>query len=185
MIVYPDQKTAQKRSKEHIQPIITESPPLAKHLTGNQDDFQILIYHLDRMTANLVWSGSPSALAAEPVRYLFRDEFAKFQGATDKEADAMSLSARRTTSYDWMARILDCTTPTTTYATGWTDLITGTYNRYWAPCPHCNEFQVLVFSQFDFPSKGQDEDYADYLVRIKKETFYKSSELVCSVEKIL
>ena len=172
MIVFPDQTTGKKRSKEHIQPVILESPKLARHLTDDKDDFQNFLYHLDRMTVYIVWAGSPSALASEPVRYLIRDEFAKYPDATKKEADAMSLSERRTISYSWMSRILDCTTPTVTNATGWQDLINGTYRRYWIPCPHCGEMQILIFAQVDFPGREPEEEYTAYLIRVKKAVCY-------------
>ena len=173
MIVYPDQATAKRRSREHLQPIIEDSPVLKKHLTSNKDDFGLFSYHLKRCTVNLSWAGSPTALAAEPVRYLFRDEFGKFAGATKKEADAMSLSARRTTSYSWMARILDCTTPTREKEAGWIDLITGTYHRLWLPCPHCKEDQLLVFDQIKFPGRDTEEVWALYVAKVRKETYYE------------
>ncbi|MCK5127555.1 MAG: phage terminase large subunit family protein [candidate division Zixibacteria bacterium] len=173
MIVYPDQSTGKRRSKEHLQPIIEDSPVLKKHLTSNRDDFGLFSYHLKRCTINIVWAGSPTAVAAEPVRYLLRDEFAKFPGATSKEADAMSLSERRTTSYSWMARILDCTTPTRERETGWMDLLGGTYNRLWVPCPHCKEMQVLVFAQIKFPGRETEEEWALYLTKVKEKTYYE------------
>lgn len=173
IIVFPDQTTGKKRSKEHIQEIINASPDLKKHKTGNKDDFQNFLYHLDRMTVNVVWAGSPSALASEPARYLIRDEFAKYPDATSKEADSMSLSERRTISYSWMARILDCTTPTITNATGWQDLSNGTYKRFWVPCPHCNYMQVLIFENFKFPGREPDEDYTEYKNRVKENIVYR------------
>lgn len=170
--VYPDEKTAKKRSTRHLQPLIQDSPRLRNHIPRG-GKLEKLEYVLDRMTVGFAWSGSPSALASEPIRYLIRDEIAKFKGASSKEADALSLSERRTISYGWMARILDATTPTLKNAPGWQDLIDGTYEKDEVPCPYCGKHQVLVFAQFKFPHIEQGEEKTSYRRRVLKETYYE------------
>jgi len=176
MVVYPEQQLAKRRSRKHLRPLIEDSPVLARHMTGKKDDLQLFEYNLDRMTVIIAWSGSPSQMAGEPIRYLFRDEFAKFAGATDKEADALSLSERRTISYTFMKRIFDVTTPTIRDAAGWRDLVHGTFETYHVPCPHCGEFQPLRFPQFKFPSRDKDEKFIHYRNRVLKNTYYECEQ---------
>jgi phage terminase large subunit GpA-like protein len=172
MVVYPDKSLASRRSKKHLKPLVEDSPILKKHVLKS-DDLNIFEYKLDRMDIILAWSGSASQMASEPIRYLLRDEIAKFAGATDKEADSLSLSGERVKSYSWMARIFDITTPTLKTAAGWIDLENGTFKRYHVPCPHCGHEQHLVFSNIKFPSQEKEESLSKYKRRVAKETYYE------------
>ena len=183
MMTFPDKELCSRRSKIHLQPLFTDSPVLAQHLTGNRDDMQILSTKFDRMDFILAWAGSASQMASEPIRYLIRDEIAKYKGASEKEAGPLDLSARRTISYGFMARILDATTPTLPGEPGWTDLIEGTYEEFYVPCPKCGEMQVLRFKNFKYPpqkkgTKGTKkkketpgETKGEYFTRVIKESY--------------
>lgn len=179
MFVYPTGSLAKRRSRKHLQPLITGNPALARHLTGRPDDFQIYEYMLDRMSVNIVWAGSPSELAAEPVKYLKRDEIDKFPGETDAEADAMSLSEMRTESYGWTRRIVDVSTPTTMSGPVWGALLGGTYRERYLPCPSCGEMQVLKFRQIKYPDRRNDEDFISYQNRVKVDSYYECAAPGC------
>ncbi len=173
MVIYPDQDTGKRRSRKYLRPMFEDSPCLKQHLTGDKNDMQIFEYKLDNCVILLAWSGSPSQLAGESIRYLLRDEIGKFAGATKKEADSMSLSERRTIRFSYLARIFDVTTPNLKDAAGWDDLIKGTFEKFHVPCPHCGKKQVLVFKQFKYPAMLADEKQATYEKRVLNETYYQ------------
>ena len=172
LIVYPVQPLARRRSQKHLKPLIQDSPSLAKHIPpgAKLDNFE---FQLDRLNVSIAWSGSPSMMASEPIRFLLRDELDKFKGATQKEADSISLSERRTVSYSFLSRIFDASTPTVKDGPTWQGLLNGTFERFHLPCPHCGASHYLKFAQFKFPSKTEGEDSKDYLRRVAKETFYE------------
>lgn len=143
MVVYPDRTTAKRRSRKHLRPLIEDAPVLKRHTTGKTDDLQTFEYKLDRMTVNLAWAGSPSMLASEPIRYLVRDEFAKFRHLDKSEAHPVELSARRVISYSHLAKIIDATTPGLAGKVGDADIKNGTYHECWVPCPHCGKPDLL------------------------------------------
>lgn len=156
MIVYPDKNTAKRRSRNHIRRLIDDTPALAKHRTHHGDDLQTFEYSLDRMTINLGWAGSPNVLASEPVRYLKRDEIGKFKHTDKSEAHPLELSARRTVSFDYLAKIFDATTPALVDAPGDKDLKESTFHEFWVPCPRCGkphdvkDVPWLVVNPLDF-----------------------------------
>lgn len=139
MIVYPDKNTAKRRSRNHIRRLIDETPALQRHRTHKEDDLQTFEYALDRMTINLAWAGSANVLASEPVRYLKRDEIAKMKHTDKSEAHPLELSARRTVSFDYLAKIFDATTPALVGMPGDKDLKESTFHEYWVPCPRCGK----------------------------------------------
>lgn len=144
MIVYPDRTTAKRRSRKHLRTLIEDAAVLRRHTTGKADDLQTFEYKLDRMTINLAWAGSPSMLASEPIRFLIRDEIAKFRHMDKSEAHPVELSARRVISYSHLAKIVDATTPGLAGRVGDRDIRAGTLHECWLPCPSCAKREAVA-----------------------------------------
>jgi phage terminase large subunit GpA-like protein len=144
MIVYPDQASARRRSKKQIQPIIRASLPA--EITDDEDDFQLLEYHLRSCFIGLAWAGSPNILAGEPCKHVKLDEEGKFPGKSDEEADAKRLALRRTISYGEFGNSFSCTTPSLEARPGWRDWKDSTQCQCYVPCPKCGTHQVMYFS---------------------------------------
>lgn len=164
MMVYPTETMTKRRSRRHLQPIIWENEVLKKHLTGNPNDIQLYELTFDKMTWLLSWAGSPGVLAMEPIRYLIRDEKAKFKRIDKEEADPLSLSERRTLSYDWLAKVFDLTTPSLAHRPGWKELMASTWHEYWVPCPHCGDPGKLK----DLPHLVTDCNRKSIVARLNK-----------------
>lgn|GEM_PF-3592107 len=139
LIVYPDQNTGKRRSQLFWSPHIEENPCLREERTGNADDEQTFQYNFRRCSWTLGWAGSAASLAADPIRYLKRDEIGKFKRRDKNEADPMSLSEERIKAFGDMARITDATTPSTESMPGWAEYVGSTQHRCFLPCPHCSK----------------------------------------------
>jgi phage terminase large subunit GpA-like protein len=169
MVVFPSQSFCRRRSTKHLQPLLKESEVLSKHIPEGTD-LNLFEYALDRMDVSLAWAGSETMISSEPIAYLMRDEISKF------DQGALSNSEARTTSYDWMARIFDTSTPKTKNDPGYQEYINGTCESFEVPCPHCQAMQKLVFKNFVYPGKKEDEKFAEYLNRVQDETYVKCVE---------
>jgi phage terminase large subunit GpA-like protein len=165
MVLYPTQDTAKAVSKDRIQPLIQDCPSLARHLTGIEDDLQLLSYTFDRLTVRFAWAQGQSTIRSHPIRYLFKDESsAVFSGAWS-EAD------NRTKAY-YNRRIVEFSTPRTETDSVWSylglklregaeansycsaDWIPGSSTSvYWyeMPCRSCGKFFRFEFSGLRWP----------------------------------
>jgi len=104
MIVYPTMEMARGVSKDRIQPLIQDCPALRKHLTGKEDDLQLLAYTFDRLTVRFAWSNSESATRSHPIKYLLKDELSAFAPGASAAAD------ERVKTF-WNHKIVSTSTP--------------------------------------------------------------------------
>lgn len=144
LIVYPDQVSAERRSKGHIRPLLQDSLP---HLmTGSPADMSILEYRLASCDWYVGWAGSPSVLASLPIKHLKLDETGKFKRRASTEADPVRNAMERITSYRPFATVFSVTTPSEPELPGWSDWESSTRCQYHLACPHCGHWQVLYFA---------------------------------------
>lgn len=167
MIVYPTLDMARGVSKDRIQPLIQDCPNLRRHLTGSDDDFQLLAYTLDRLTVRFAWSNSESATRSHPIKYLLKDELSAFAPGASSAAD------QRVKTF-WNHKIVSTSTPMHESDPMWHEL--GLEQRdenakaeqlfdtsawvpkhattvyfYHIPCPHCGDMIRLEFSGLRWP----------------------------------
>jgi len=154
LLVMPNSAIGQSVSETRIQPIIEDSPRIAREMTGDPDDFKKMQYQLKQCVLNIVGSNSAANLATRPVRFLLLDEVDKFPEQTGKEARAVHLAIERTKTFEMFRKIIENSTPTTP-----SGHITVSYDRsdkrrYFVPCPKCGVMQVLEWERIKFDSKA-------------------------------
>ena len=177
MIVYPTMDMARGVSKDRIQPLIQDCPNLRRHLTGAQDDMQLLAYTFDRLTVRFAWSNSESATRSHPIKYLLKDELSAF-------ADGASSAADQRVKTFWNHKIVSTSTPMHEHDPMWREM--GLEQRdeqakgeqlfdtsawepkhatsvffYHIPCPNCGEFIRLEFSGLRWPKDCAIRDLDD------------------------
>lgn len=148
MVVYPDKEVCERRSKKHLRPLIEDCLP--HQLTGRADDLTKFQFMLRSCTYLMAWSGSPSVLAAESIKYLNLDEIAKHAGSRKQDADSVSLARRRTGAFGQFSRIYACTTPLTADKPGWTEFEKSSQDRFHVRCHACKEPQIMFFGPIDW-----------------------------------
>lgn len=120
--------------------------------------------YLGGMHVWVAWGSSEPRLRSWPRRYIFGDE-------TSAWRESRHLAWERTKQFAYNRKGLYATTPTFENENSW---ITATnafqLYRWWVPCPHCKEFQVLEFKALKFDHcktpTGWDLD------RVSRETYY-------------
>lgn len=146
MAVQPTTDTAKRYSRQRITPMIEETPRLRTRVRENRsrDDANTTLAK-DFPAGTLIIAGANSAagLRSMPVRYLFLDEIDAYPLDVDGEGDPIALAERRTATFA-RRKILKTSTPTTKgFSRIEQAFDAGDRCRYWVPCPHCGQFQVL------------------------------------------
>jgi phage terminase large subunit GpA-like protein len=152
LLVLPSKEAAQEVMDERIRPLIENTSALKRHASPHAHDSTLTAVKFDTCSLYMGWSGSPSTLARRAVRFVLFDEVDKFPKNSGREASPISLGTERTATYGYRRRVLIGSTPTLDTGAIWVAwLACGDKRRYYVPCPHCGEFQPLVFGQIKYP----------------------------------
>ena len=143
LFVYPSEDLARAASSKRIQPLFEDSPALAALIPRDRKTgWQLLSYDLlGGGTVAGSGANSPAQISSRPVRYLLLDEVDKYPGATNEEADAVSLALQRTKAF-WNSQTIMVSTPTTPTGEIHTAYLRGTMRAYEIPCPSCGVYYV-------------------------------------------
>lgn len=159
MSVQPTVEMAERNSKQRIGPLIDDCPPLrALVQPARARDSGNTILSKQFPGGILVMTGANSAkgLRSMSARYLFLDEVDGYKGDVDGEGEPCSLAIARTTNFS-RRKIYIASTPVLSGQSRIERFYEASDQRqYWVPCPHCQQFQVLEFSQLRWP-KGEPE----------------------------
>jgi phage terminase large subunit GpA-like protein len=173
MVVQPTVEMAKRNSKQRIDPLIEEREPLRQLVKSPRSrDSGNTVLSKEFPGGVLVMTGANSAvgLRSMAVRYLFLDEVDAYPGDVDGEGDPINLAFARTRTFA-RRKVFMVSTP----------LITGLsrieaafaesdQRRFWVPCPHCGEFQVLKFERLRWP-KGEPQKVAYMCVSCEQAIF--------------
>jgi terminase, large subunit len=146
----PSENAALSFSKNRLQPLIQDSPVLARHVTDRRHDFKGLEMILDRVTLYLVGAATPAQLAMRPVRYLFCDEVDKWPPATSREADSLSLAIERVKSFR-NHKIVLASTPTTDTGPIWQNFQAGSRELFNIQCEECKTVFPVEWENIKWP----------------------------------
>ena len=154
MMVYPTDTLAKFNSDKRVEPMIKNTEPLAKMYNENESSKLELNFN----TGNyLVLSGanSPASLASRAIKYVFFDEVDKYPVFSGKEANPIKLATERTKTFVDAKHVM-VSTPTVETGNIWTAFKQAhAQKEYYVPCPHCGEYQKLVFKQIKWPDEAK------------------------------
>ena len=157
LIVYPTKELAKFTSEKRLQPMFRLCESLAQKFDERRS--QDLELNFGDMYIALIGTNSAAGLSSRPVRYIFFDEIDKFPKWTGEEAGPLELAAERTKTF-YNRKIVKVSTPTLKTGNIWQGWLNADIQyRYFVPCPHCGEMQVLEFGQIKWP-EGSDETEA-------------------------
>lgn len=160
----PSLPLARRWSKQRLAPMLRDNPSLrglveeGMRKSGNsllEKEFPGgILFVLGAMNA--------AALASYPLRAVFVDEEDRMEisargasGAGEGEGDPVALIEERTTTF-WNAFVIEASTCT---LEGISRIVAkyqiSDQRKYWVPCPHCGEFQLLSWKRLIW-SKEQD-----------------------------
>lgn len=154
MVVQPTIEDAEGYSKEEIAPMLRDCPDLAAVVAptrAKDSDNTILHKRFRGGSLSIVGANSPRGFRRVSRKVVLFDEVDGYPQSAGVEGDPISLGIRRS-EYYWDRKIGAGGTPTIAGRSRIETLfIAGDQRRYYVPCPHCGDMQVLVFSG---PNRG-------------------------------
>lgn len=162
LLVQPTLEMSEAWSKDRFAPMVRDTPCLRRRIADprSRDSGNTLLHkkftggHLTVAGAN-----SPSGLASRPIRIVLFDEVDRFPASAGTEGDPISLGRKRSTTF-WNRKMLAGSTPTIKGSSRIEAGFESSDQRYYfVPCPHCDEFQRLVWAQMHWP-EGRPEEAA-------------------------
>ncbi|MBK5145990.1 phage terminase large subunit family protein [Budviciaceae bacterium BWR-B9] len=156
LVVQPRVEDAEDYSKTEISPMLRDTPVLAK-ISGDpkaKDSKQTILKKTFSNGANLalVGANSPGGFRRITCRIILFDEVDGYPfGGAGAEGDQIALGTKRSETF-WNRKIVLGSTPTVKG----TSRIEKSYDesdqrKYYVPCPHCDEYQVLEWGGPDTP----------------------------------
>jgi phage terminase large subunit GpA-like protein len=160
LMLQPDLNIAETWSKDRFSPMVRDTPVLRRLIADPKarDSGNTILHkrfpggHLTAVGAN-----SPASLRSRPIRVLLCDEIDGFPPSAGPEGDPIDLARRRTATFR-NRRILMGSTPTIKGISRIEKAFDGSDQRYFfVPCPHCDEFQQLLWRQVHWSPRPPSE----------------------------
>ena len=164
LIMQPTLQMAQAFSKDRLATMIRDSEKIRNCVKDPRSrDSGNTVLHKSFPSGHLtiVGSNSASGLASRPVRLLLADECDRYETSAGAEGDPISLATKRTTTF-WNRKIYMCSTPTIKGLSRIETAFEESDKRYYeVPCPECNVYQVLKWSNVVWEeNKPETANYA-------------------------
>lgn len=146
----------------------------------DEDDLANMTYFLRSMTVYLMGAYSEGAFRNKALTIGILDELDAHppideQGTT---ADGMRSRLKRNKH----AKLIGFSTPKLERDQTWTEYLSGTREKYFVPCPHCQHMQPLEWKRVRFSGKEFEDLTGERdLQAVKSHTFYEC-ELGCRIE---
>jgi phage terminase large subunit GpA-like protein len=147
---------AEKFSKNRVAKMIRDTPVLKKLFPSPRSrDSGNTLLNKEFLGGVLVMAGSnaPAGLSSMPIRIVEMDEVDRWEESAGTEGDPADLAKKRTQTF-WNRKIIMASTP----AIKNLSRIEKAYDssdkrRYYVPCPHCGEMQVLEWKRLQWKTE--------------------------------
>lgn len=150
LMLQPTVDMAEAWSKDRFAPMVRDTPVLRDRIADpkSRDSGNTVLHKRFRGGhLTIVGANSPASLASRPIRVLLCDEIDRFPSSAGTEGDPIDLAKRRTATFR-NRKILLGSTPTVKGESRIEAAFEQSDQRYYfVPCPHCDEFQKLVWTQ--------------------------------------
>ena len=148
MIVQPTIDMAKRYSRQRLSPMIEVSPALRRKVRENRsrdDANTTLLKEFAGGFMAITGANSAAGLRSMPVRDVFLDEVDGYPLDVDGEGDPCMLAEARQSTFARRKRLRTSTPTTKDMSRIETAFEAADRCRYHVPCPHCQEFQPLVW----------------------------------------
>lgn len=149
LVVVPTLEVRKKWVRQRLDDMLAATPVLAKIFdakrsrdSSNSEDMK------DFPGGIIIVAGanSPASLSSMPIKYVLCDEVDRFPWEAGKEGDPLGLIDERTKTFP-RRKVLLVSTPTIKgHSRIESEYLESDQRRYYIPCPHCDEYQTLKWS---------------------------------------
>lgn len=158
MVLMPDQKSAESFRDERIEPLMTYTEAVRRHVSLRAWDSTKHRIKFDTCSMFFTWSGSKTGTKSRPIRRLICEEPDEYKDFSSSGGNPLSKAEKRLTTYRDKGRstLLLGGTPTNRAGNIWKRWeLCATRYHWWVPCPHCNGYQTLQWKQVKWPDLGE------------------------------
>lgn len=154
LVLQPTLEMAETWSKDRLSPMLRDTPVLKDKVADprSRDSGNTMLHkkflggHVTAVGAN-----SAASLASRPIRIVLADEVDRYPPSAGTEGDPLSLAIKRTATF-WNRRIFMCSTPTIKGLSRIeAEFEKSDQRRYFVECPHCHEYQHMLWQQVKWP----------------------------------
>lgn len=161
LVVQPTEREAEKFSKNRVAKMIRDTPVLKRLFPSPRSrDSGNTLLNKEFLGGVLILVGAnaPAGLASVPIRVVYFDEVDRAPESAGTEGDPVDLANARTISF-WNRKIILTSTPTIKHLSR----IEAAYDasdkqKFFVPCPHCGEFQVLDWKRLHYEIENPKPD---------------------------
>jgi len=157
LFVSPTLEMAKRNSRQRVAPLIEASPALRSKVQNPRSrDSGNTLFMKEFPGGVLILTGANSAagLRSMPAKYRLYDEVDAYEADVEEEGDPISLGEARGRTFVDGKRV-EVSTPTKMGRSRiWADYEQARKFLFFLPCPHCGEYQPLVFKNLKWP-KGE------------------------------
>lgn len=147
LLVLPTVDIAKRFSKQRLAPMVRDTPALRSRIRESRSrDSGNTTMVKEFPGGILVVTGANSAagLASMPSRVLYADEIDDYPDDVDGQGEPLGLATARQDTFARRRRLLSSSPKRPpNFSPIERRFESGTRFRYWLPCPHCAEYQVL------------------------------------------
>ena len=153
-LTLPDRDKGRKIVANRVAPMFSDSPELAKLTSEHLWDIQNEQIKLrNGFILHLMWSGSASSMASDPICRVWNDEVDKHKAWVGRDASASASTWARILTYEERKFQGNVSTPTVRDGEIYRLWEASTVHLYYfVPCPKCGTFQRLLFPQLRYDS---------------------------------
>lgn len=160
LVLQPTLEMAQAFSKDRIAAGLIRSTPCLKGKVKDpraRDSGNTTLHKVFPGGAiTMVGANSPSGLASRPIRLVLCDEVDRYPSSAGSEGDPIQLARKRSATF-WNRKIVTVSTPTNKGSSRIEDAFELSDKRhYHVPCKHCEEYQVLKWSNVKWEEAQPD-----------------------------
>lgn len=170
---------AKKIADIRLIPTLQSNQRTAAQITDDRDDINSMTINLRDMVIYMLGSYSKAGFENKPVQLIILDELAKHQVSEGEESTVDLARQRFKTLIGQRRKLYTMTKPSVEDSVEWLEYTTGTREKYFCPCPHCDRYQEIVWEGFRYEHCKDLAGYYD-LERVAAETYYECENEVCT-----
>lgn len=154
LAIQPTLEISKAFSKDRLATMLRDTPSLKNKVRDARSrDAENTTLHKQFPGGHVTMAGanSPASLASRPIRVVLCDEVDRYPASAGTEGDPVDLAFKRATTF-WNRKLGMFSTPT---VKGFSRIEKAyeesDMRKFYVPCPHCGEFQIMEFGQLKWP----------------------------------
>ena len=128
---------------------------------------------LDSCTLYGAWARNHNTLIRRTIGRAIFDEIENCEEQTGHLGNTLDALGERLVTYGHRAQLLIDSTPRRPDGSGWKSLQASDFRQPHVPCPHCGQYQVLVFQQIKVPPRAEGEERDPDQIRDQQLAWYE------------